>query len=288
MTMTTAPTQAPSPAEAIAAPPTPVPALDVVVPVFNEEAGLESCLRRLHAHLAAEFPYRFRITVADNASTDGTLAVISRCYNLILRGTLAARFSDAQCGFKAIRADVAAGLLPLIEDNGWFFDTELLVLAERSGLRIHEVPVDWVDDPDSRVDLVTPSVGPALAGAGGPGGGGPGGGSSSPALTSLLRSTTTTWAAAAIGSQSATGLQLSSGKAVISIGGFTGSDPAPTLAQFQQYVAAGQIAYFVAGGGFGGGFGGGGSSAASQISAWVQANFTATTVGGTTVYELTG
>ncbi len=79
---------------------------------------------------------------------------ISRCYNLILKSTLAAGFSDAQCGFKAIRADVAAGLLPHVEDTGWFFDTELLVLAERSGLRIHEVPVDWVDDPDSRVDIV--------------------------------------------------------------------------------------------------------------------------------------
>ena len=80
--------------------------------------------------------------------------IISRCYNLILKSTLAAGFSDAQCGFKAIRADVAARLLPLVEDTGWFFDTELLVLAERSGLRIHEVPVDWVDDPDSRVDIV--------------------------------------------------------------------------------------------------------------------------------------
>ena len=80
--------------------------------------------------------------------------VISRGYNLLLRGTLATRLSDAQCGFKAIRADVAARLLPLVEDTGWFFDTELLVLAERGGLRIHEVPVDWIDDPDSRVDIV--------------------------------------------------------------------------------------------------------------------------------------
>src|SRR3954447_10836043 len=80
--------------------------------------------------------------------------VISRGYNLLLRGALATRLSDAQCGFKAIRADVAARLLPLVEDTGWFFDTELLVLAERTGLRIHEVPVDWVDDPDSRVDIV--------------------------------------------------------------------------------------------------------------------------------------
>ncbi|WP_031464775.1 glycosyltransferase [Sciscionella sediminilitoris] len=83
---------------------------------------------------------------------------ISRCYNLLLRGTLAARFSDAQCGFKAIRADVARPLLPLVSDTGWFFDTELLVLAERSGLRIHEVPVDWEDDPESTVDIVATAL----------------------------------------------------------------------------------------------------------------------------------
>ena len=79
---------------------------------------------------------------------------ISRAYNLILRGALGARFSDAQCGFKAIRADVARELVPLVEDRAWFFDSELLVLAERCRLRIHEVPVDWYDDPDSRVDVV--------------------------------------------------------------------------------------------------------------------------------------
>ena len=83
---------------------------------------------------------------------------ISRCYNLLLRGTLQTGFTDAQCGFKAIRADVARRLLPLVEDTGWFFDTELLVLAERAGLRIHEVPVDWVDDPDSRVDIVATAL----------------------------------------------------------------------------------------------------------------------------------
>ena len=80
--------------------------------------------------------------------------VISRCYNFLLKSTLSAHFSDAQCGFKAIRADVAAQLLPHVADTGWFFDTELLVLAQRSGLRIHEVPVDWVDDADSRVDII--------------------------------------------------------------------------------------------------------------------------------------
>lgn len=213
--------------------------LDVVVPVFNEQATVGACVRRLHAHLVATFPYPFRITVADNASTDATwetaqalttelpgvravhltqkgrgralkqvwlgsdalvLAymdvdlstdldalwplvaplmsghsdvaigsrlsrgsrvvrgarreVISRCYNLVLRGALGARFSDAQCGFKAIRGDVARELLPLVEDPTWFFDTELLILAERAQLRIHEVPVDWYDDPDSRVDII--------------------------------------------------------------------------------------------------------------------------------------
>src|SRR4051812_1126886 len=215
------------------------PVLDVVVPVHNEEAGLERSVRRLHTHLVETFPYPFRITIADNGSTDATLLVaetlqaalpdlqvvhiegtgrgralrtawsgsdaavlaymdvdlstdlsallplvaplisghsdiaigsrlapgsrvvrgprrefVSRGYNLLLRRALAARFTDAQCGFKAVRADVAARLLPMVEDTGWFFDTELLVLAERCGLRIAEVPVDWVDDPDSRVEIV--------------------------------------------------------------------------------------------------------------------------------------
>jgi putative flippase GtrA len=83
---------------------------------------------------------------------------ISRSYNLLLRTCLRARFSDAQCGFKAVRADVAKRLLPAVVDDGWFFDTELLVLAQREGLRIHEVPVDWVDDPDSRVDIVSTAL----------------------------------------------------------------------------------------------------------------------------------
>src|SRR5271157_1233426 len=81
--------------------------------------------------------------------------LISRAYNLLLKLTLHGGFSDAQCGFKALRRDAAEKLLPLIEDNEWFFDTELLVTAERLGLRIGEVPVDWVDDPDSRVDIVS-------------------------------------------------------------------------------------------------------------------------------------
>jgi putative flippase GtrA len=80
--------------------------------------------------------------------------LISRGYNRILRTALRARFSDAQCGFKAVSAGALRELLPEVRDDGWFFDTELLVLAQRHGMRIHEVPVDWIDDPDSRVAIV--------------------------------------------------------------------------------------------------------------------------------------
>src|SRR3954468_18790474 len=80
--------------------------------------------------------------------------LISRTYNRLLHAVLRARFSDAQCGFKAVRREALEPLLGDVRDDGWFFDTELLVLAQRRGLRIHEVPVDWVDDPDSRVDIV--------------------------------------------------------------------------------------------------------------------------------------
>jgi len=80
--------------------------------------------------------------------------IVSRSYNFILRRALGVTFSDAQCGFKAMRRDVAERVLPHVEDTDWFFDTELLVIAERAGLRIHEVPVDWVDDEHSSVDVV--------------------------------------------------------------------------------------------------------------------------------------
>ena len=85
--------------------------------------------------------------------------IISRCYNLLLRATLRVGFSDAQCGFKALRAPVARALLPAVVDNGWFFDTELLVLAERAGLRVLEVPVDWTDSADSRVRILATALG---------------------------------------------------------------------------------------------------------------------------------
>jgi putative flippase GtrA len=217
--------------------------VEIVVPVYNEEADLEASLRRLHTYLSTSFPLTWVITIADNASTDRTWGIacrlageldgvnalhldqkgrgrtlraawtrsrarvvtymdvdlstdldallplvaplvsghsdiaigtrlasgsrvvrgpkreaVSRAYNLLLRTTLRSGFSDAQCGFKAVRTDVARALLPSIEDQEWFFDTELLVVAERAGLRIHEVPVDWVDDPDSRVDVVGTAV----------------------------------------------------------------------------------------------------------------------------------
>ena len=217
--------------------------LDVVVPVYNEQDDLEGCIRRLHAYLGASIPFSSQITIADNASTDGTAQIatrlaaelanvrvvhlaqkgrgralraawstssarvlvymdvdlstdldgllplvapllsghsdisigsrlargsnvtrgakreaISRGYNALLHTMLRVKFSDAQCGFKAIRADRAHQLLPLVKDEEWFFDTELLIVAERSGLRIHEVPVDWVDDPDSRVEIIATAL----------------------------------------------------------------------------------------------------------------------------------
>jgi 4-amino-4-deoxy-L-arabinose transferase-like glycosyltransferase len=134
----------------------------------------------------------------------------------------------------------------------------------------------------------------------GPGGsasgrqGGFGGGTSDAALVAALRSSTNRWAAATVGSMTAAPLELSSGASVLAIGGFSGSDDSPTLAQFEQYVQAGQIHYFIAGGGpGGGGFGGGpggpgGSGSAAAITSWVEAHFTATTIGGETVYDLTG
>lgn len=85
--------------------------------------------------------------------------LISRCYNLLLRLVFAVRFRDAQCGFKAARTVVVQRLLPAVRDDAWFFDTELLLLAEHNGLRVHEVPVDWVDDPDSRVDIRSTALG---------------------------------------------------------------------------------------------------------------------------------
>jgi 4-amino-4-deoxy-L-arabinose transferase-like glycosyltransferase len=122
--------------------------------------------------------------------------------------------------------------------------------------------------------------------AGGGGGGGAGGGTVSSAFKTALEKTTTRWAAATFGSDNAATLELETGgKAVMAIGGFTGTDPAPTLAQFKAYVAAGDITYFIASGQGAGG--GGSSSVASQITSWVEAHYKSTTIGGQTVYVLT-
>jgi 4-amino-4-deoxy-L-arabinose transferase-like glycosyltransferase len=140
-----------------------------------------------------------------------------------------------------------------------------------------------------------PGGGTPFGGPGGPGGGTRGGvggllnGSTpSAALVALLQQGAGgyDWVAATVGANAAAGAQLASGEPVMAIGGFNGSDPAPTLAQFQRYVAEGRIHYFVGGGGFGASQGG--SDAARQIAAWVEQTFTATTVGGATVYDLTG
>jgi 4-amino-4-deoxy-L-arabinose transferase-like glycosyltransferase len=132
-----------------------------------------------------------------------------------------------------------------------------------------------------------------------PGGGGAAGGllqGSTPGteLVALLEQDagSYTWVAAAVGSNSASGYQLATGLPVMAVGGFNGSDPSPTLAQFQQYVAQGKVHYFLGGGGMGGGFGGmpadGGSSASAEIAAWVAETFPASTVDGVTVYDLRG
>jgi 4-amino-4-deoxy-L-arabinose transferase-like glycosyltransferase len=146
-----------------------------------------------------------------------------------------------------------------------------------------------------------PSVGPAGTSSGGGMGGGTGRGigggaggrgtgggtgadssTGSTELTALLKAAGTRWAAATVGSSTAASLQLAGGEPVMAIGGFNGGDPAPTLAAFQKYVADGDVRYFVAGGGMGGGGRGGNS----EIATWVAANYTATTIGGQTVYDL--
>ncbi len=142
-----------------------------------------------------------------------------------------------------------------------------------------------------------PSAGRGPGGAGGRGGRAGGlldGSEPTAALTALLEvdAQRYTWVAAAVGANSAAGYQLASQRPVLAIGGFNGSDPSPTLAEFQRYVAAGEIHYFLGSGGGPGGFGGGfgrtgGSRSSSAIASWVAATFTARTVGGVTVYDLT-
>ncbi len=114
-------------------------------------------------------------------------------------------------------------------------------------------------------------------------------GEANTAVTALLKTSTAKWSAIVSGATEAASLELASSTSVISLGGWNGSDPYPTLDQFKSMVAAGDIGYYIAGGQGGGGFGGqgGGSQGASSVSAWVTANFTAQTVGSATVYKLT-
>ena len=140
--------------------------------------------------------------------------------------------------------------------------------------------------PSGASGTFTPPTG--SGGFGGGTGAAGGGRTASTALVTLLKqdSSIHTWAAATLGAQSAASLQLASGQSVMAIGGFTGSDPSPTLAQFEKLVAQGKIHWFIAGGGMGGGPGGG-TSSTSSIATWVANHFTARTVGGQTVYDLT-
>src|SRR6266571_571736 len=135
------------------------PTVEVVVPVYNEERDLERCVRRLHAYLCSSFPFDYQVTIADNASTDGTWPLAQRLAGE-LEHVRAVRLDQKGRG-RALRtvwgASPAAVLAYMDVDLSTGLEA-LLPLAERSGLRIHEVPVDWVDDPDSRVDLLTTAV----------------------------------------------------------------------------------------------------------------------------------
>jgi glycosyltransferase involved in cell wall biosynthesis len=221
------------------------PSLDVVIPVYNEERDLAPNITKLRDFLVQSCPYRWRIVIANNASTDRTLEiaqalaeqypdevtyihleqkgrgralkrawlastadvvcymdvdlstnlrhlmplvepifagryhiaigsrlmpgarvtrqlkreVISRAYNLIIKLMFPRRrFSDAQCGFKALSRQAVQDLVPYIQDNHWFFDSELLLRAEQCGYKIWEVPVEWIEDLDSRVKIIPTAI----------------------------------------------------------------------------------------------------------------------------------
>jgi 4-amino-4-deoxy-L-arabinose transferase-like glycosyltransferase len=147
---------------------------------------------------------------------------------------------------------------------------------------------------------LSPVPGGAVPGGAVPDGGGMHGGDAGtgglldgPAVSAQMRALLAdgadsyTWVAATVGAQNAAGYQLATGEPVMAIGGFNGSDPSPTLAQFQRYVAEGRIHYFIGGAGSGGMRSNGGSNASAEIAEWVAGTFTATTVGGVTVYDLT-
>ena len=216
--------------------------VDVVVPVYNEEAALPGSIERLTEYLAGHLSNSWRVTIADNASTDGTGAVsrelssaypnvhyyylpqkgrgralraawlesdadivsymdvdlstdlshfpqlveslesgydvavgsrlsrdsqvtrafkrefISRSYNVLIKSLFFTPFPDAQCGFKALTRQAAQAIIPSIENNNWFFDTELLIIAAKRGYRIKSIPVKWDDDPTSTVNITSTAV----------------------------------------------------------------------------------------------------------------------------------
>lgn len=211
--------------------------VDLVVPVYNEEAALTTSILRLHQFLQDHLSNPWRITIADNASTDATRSIgemleqqypninllhlpqkgrgralrrawldspsdfvsymdvdlstdlthfpeliqalesgyhiavgsrlsrgsrvtrglkrdlVSRSYNLLIKGMFFTPFPDAQCGFKAMTRQAVRAIVPSIKNDNWFFDTELLLIAARGGYRIKSVPVKWDDDPDSTVNV---------------------------------------------------------------------------------------------------------------------------------------
>ena len=216
--------------------------VDIIIPVYNEEAAIATCVERLRGFLEAEFAHDWKIIIANNGSTDRTLEisrtlagadprvealdigrkgrglalrtawgastadvvsymdvdlstnlvyfpllveglrcgydvavgsrlmqasmvarrikreVLSRGFNLLIRLMFRTKFSDAQCGFKALRREAAQQLLPYVVNNSWFFDAELLILAEKNGFRIFEAPVEWMEDLDSRVHLTATAI----------------------------------------------------------------------------------------------------------------------------------
>jgi glycosyltransferase involved in cell wall biosynthesis len=107
---------------------------------------------------AADISIGSRLAPASQVTRSAQRDVISHLYNLIARAMLRYSVRDAQCGFKAVSREVAQTIVPAIRDNGWFFDTELLVLGSRRGLRINEVPVRWIEDDDSRVRIVNTAI----------------------------------------------------------------------------------------------------------------------------------
>ncbi len=117
--------------------------------------GLEAFPALIGAIAEGEYDVAIGSRLAPGSQVTRSLrrTVLSRGYNLMIKATFFNRFSDAQCGFKAVSRRAAQRVLPLIQDNNWFFDTELLIMAEKLGYRVKDVPVSWAEDPDTRVHI---------------------------------------------------------------------------------------------------------------------------------------